>query len=230
MRRLFTISCLIISLLTLTIKANGQQILSVSYSPEFPGLNDTIAVVYKLQFPDTACNQDSISTTELFQGQYWIESFTCCTTLGLGIIGELTDSVHIFPDFSSPGYLEVYFMSGFKTTTACPSFPYVNGDTIPYPAYIEYLQIPIGFAAGEIDFEKSEYDLKVFPNPFTDFTEINLEGIQLPVQLELFDQTGRLVRSEMIQNTNHLLKRGSLTAGVYYYTIGEIKGKLVVSD
>ncbi|MBD3638142.1 MAG: T9SS type A sorting domain-containing protein [Crocinitomicaceae bacterium] len=72
--------------------------------------------------------------------------------------------------------------------------------------------------------------VSIYPNPFTDFAEINLEGITLPVHLELYDQTGRLIRTELIETSNYVLQRGSLTAGIYYYTLGDIKGKLVVSE
>ena len=214
MRRIFAISILIIVILTFSIKANGQQILSVTYSPQYPAIGDTVNIEYTLQFPNSGCNQDSVSTTELFYGEFWIESFTCCSGTGLGVIIETTYNINIVPDLSSPGYLDIYFMSGFKTTAACPGFPYMNGDTIPYPVFIEYLEIPVGYSAG-IEGETFQ-SIEVHPNPANDILTINLQN-QTIAMVQIFSIDGQLIKE--ISIADNKIDVSNLASGQYILSV-----------
>jgi PKD repeat protein len=76
----------------------------------------------------------------------------------------------------------------------------------------------------------------VFPNPFTDHTVIQMENGNGNYTVELYDITGRMVRSESYKNTNSLtINRKSLEVGTYLFRIvqnnGTIaSGKLMVVD
>lgn len=79
-------------------------------------------------------------------------------------------------------------------------------------------------------FDAAQVEVRAFPNPFDNYTTIQLEGEEDNVQnLEVFlyDITGRQVRWEQVQHQNYLeLARQDLQAGVYFYRV-EANKKLV---
>ncbi|UKN02244.1 T9SS type A sorting domain-containing protein [Paracrocinitomix mangrovi] len=148
------------------------------------------------------------------------------------IFGYLQTNESIILETNDYGQTWIPYLTGFTDEFYChiafnDSISFIGGDNGLLLKWNRNIPLTNTFNIG---IEEQVKKVKIYPNPMLDGTEISLVGIQLPIQLELYDQTGRLVRCEMIQNTNHVLKRGSLTAGVYYYTIGEIRGKLVVSE
>lgn len=54
----------------------GQQIIHLSYLPEYPGLEDTITVHYGISYNNYGCAQDSIHVEHLFFQQYAVSSYT----------------------------------------------------------------------------------------------------------------------------------------------------------
>ncbi|MEL7147965.1 MAG: T9SS type A sorting domain-containing protein, partial [Bacteroidota bacterium] len=69
----------------------------------------------------------------------------------------------------------------------------------------------------------------IYPNPATDFVKIPLAE-RIPVQLRIFDQSGRLMTNKKIANMK--LDVSNLSAGVYYYQLsagGTLeRGKLII--
>ncbi|MEM6966787.1 MAG: T9SS type A sorting domain-containing protein [Bacteroidota bacterium] len=71
--------------------------------------------------------------------------------------------------------------------------------------------------------------LEVYPNPFTDFTMITVEGAQFgEMEFRLFDATGKLVRTEYFENNTLEFYRNQLSQGLYVFTIN-VKGQAVRS-
>lgn len=63
---------------------------------------------------------------------------------------------------------------------------------------------------------KFDFDIKIAPNPATDFTQITIENCQLQsLHLKLFDETGRVVRAVNI-GKEYRLECHDLPAGIYY--------------
>lgn len=88
----------------------------------------------------------------------------------------------------------------------------------------------------EVSSEFKALSIDAFPNPFTDYTNIVLKGVDLPnLELKLFDAVGRLIKIERFENNRVELSRTDLTSGVYFFIIeseGEFigNGKLMIRD
>jgi hypothetical protein len=75
---------------------------------------------------------------------------------------------------------------------------------------------------------KPQFGIRIAPNPFFEHTDILVgEQILEEMQLQLFDNLGRLVQNFEYQNTNFIrLQRNDLETGVYFYRITS-KGELL---
>lgn len=69
--------------------------------------------------------------------------------------------------------------------------------------------------------ETSTASLKVYPNPFKDYTTIMLpEGERGTIQLEVYDLSGKQLRSQVALNANMIkIDREMLLPGIYFYRI-----------
>ncbi len=80
----------------------------------------------------------------------------------------------------------------------------------------------------------SGISVKAFPNPFNDFTNIVITGLNEKFSFELYDVTGRLEQSiPSVTNNQFQIQRGGLANGIYLYRIAVANkqvayGKLVV--
>ena len=77
----------------------------------------------------------------------------------------------------------------------------------------------------------TQNEIKIFPNPFSDFTTILLnENIENHIQL--FDISGRLLKEIIVQTSYYKLSKNNLNSGVYLLQIqnnnGVICKKLVI--
>ncbi len=72
------------------------------------------------------------------------------------------------------------------------------------------------------------YSIRVYPNPFSDYTTIEVEGLPKGAyQLEVIDILGRKVQTLILENGKVRLERGKLESGVYLFRIGSIGGEYV---
>ncbi|MBA3971209.1 MAG: T9SS type A sorting domain-containing protein [Bacteroidetes bacterium] len=75
---------------------------------------------------------------------------------------------------------------------------------------------------GTNDISANPQLLKAFPNPFSNFTSIDLSSLHLNgmASFKLFDVTGKCVKQEDVSTTKILkIEKGELNAGVYYFNI-----------
>ena len=83
----------------------------------------------------------------------------------------------------------------------------------------------------DIEVLDTGYSILVRPNPFSDFTTIEVEGLpEGNYQLELMDILGRKVR-ELKSGENGVweIEREDLESGVYLFRIESVGGELVGS-
>ena len=68
--------------------------------------------------------------------------------------------------------------------------------------------------------------LKVFPNPFTESAQFELEGLEgnESFTFNLFDVGGKLVRKETFQNNVFQFNRNGLISGLYFFEINNAQG------
>lgn len=68
---------------------------------------------------------------------------------------------------------------------------------------------------------------QIIPNPFAKVAALYLDGeVSFPVELQLFDSMGRLVRTELVKSNRHEVERAVLPQGIYFYTLTDRNGKL----
>ena len=71
--------------------------------------------------------------------------------------------------------------------------------------------------------------INAVPNPFTDYTNIVLEGMNFPnAELILFDAFGKVVESKKFENNQIQISRTGLASGIYFFNI-QSKGQFVGS-
>jgi Secretion system C-terminal sorting domain len=71
---------------------------------------------------------------------------------------------------------------------------------------------------------RNALNVKVFPNPSTDFVQISGAGVG---EVLLFDGNGKMVRKSVLLNGKCRLDLTTLSSGVYYWKVGKESGKLV---
>ncbi len=75
--------------------------------------------------------------------------------------------------------------------------------------------------------EKSLAQVKVHPNPFTQFVNFDVEGLEIRNgTFKLYDVTGRLLRLQNFDNNTFTFQKNDLQAGMYFFTIEE-SGQLI---
>jgi uncharacterized repeat protein (TIGR01451 family) len=80
----------------------------------------------------------------------------------------------------------------------------------------------------------ADIQVAVAPNPFTQQTQITVQGIEGSFSFELFDVSGKLLQKRNVVNDNRFtLHRDGISAGVYFYSITTTEkqkafGRLVV--
>ena len=63
-------------------------------------------------------------------------------------------------------------------------------------------------------------DVKIYPNPFSIDTKIELQGVEIDEGIfKLYDATGRLIRSQNFNNNEFIFSKKDLRTGMYYFTI-----------
>lgn len=85
---------------------------------------------------------------------------------------------------------------------------------------------------GSVEEKKiSAFQVRNFPNPFSERTTINLPNIEddTPLTINIFNQLGNKILSKNLipENSQIIFERGDLPAGVYYYEIGNTKGERI---
>lgn len=187
----------------------------MSYSPEYPSLDDTIVINYGVLYNSYGCAQDSIHMEKLAYGQYMLSSYTCCDSPGPMGFYWMTDTVQIYPGLFVPGYVDVFFQVGYLTTSSCPEFPMAqSGDTISYPTEIQYIQIPVGYTAG-MDNYTTEI-IEIYPNPVDNILNLNFQG-QYLMNAEIFSMDGQMINTYNI-NENQI-DVSELASGQYVVKI-----------
>jgi hypothetical protein len=78
---------------------------------------------------------------------------------------------------------------------------------------------------------QSALNIYNFPNPFSEKTTINLDGIEdgLPVSINMYNLLGEkiLTKNFMPENSQIIFERGNISSGVYYYQIMNSKGEQI---
>ncbi len=138
-------------------------------------------------------------------GSHGFVKFTVKKKSNMPIGSIISNKAHIYFDYNVP----------VVTNTVA--------DTVSEPNYISALRSEDGIS------------VKAFPNPFSNATNILVEGLKGNFNFELYDVTGRLRNKISSIETNQFqLHRDELSSGVYFYRITSVNkkqsgyGKLVV--
>ena len=117
-----------------------------------------------------------------------------------------------------------------------PRFEYLHPtDSLPwYGSFIDLLiRGALGFNLKKSVYEKGDYAIHNFPNPFSEKTTISLSGIEggYLISMNIYNTLGEKILSKNFigENSQILFERGNLATGVYYYQILNAMGKVIVS-
>ncbi len=69
------------------------------------------------------------------------------------------------------------------------------------------------------DFQELSIDINVFPNPATNFFQVEAVGTSNALQIEVYDVSGRLVIQNNVDNTNVRVNISSLKDGLYLVNV-----------
>ena len=199
----------------------GQQIDSIRYSPLFPDLNDQIEVVVFLRYSNYGCIKDSSHLVDMVGNQYLGSSYTCCIP-GIDAIHYDTDTFLLNPNMIIQGYVDFYYMCGYKITSDCPAFPIlVSGDTIPYPSDMAWLSIPVGYQL-QIGKNADPISFEIFPNPTSGELKIKyLSEYSGGTIISFYSVDGRFVDSFSLTSMleTHSLDLSHFKSGYYLYKL-----------
>ena len=96
------------------------------------------------------------------------------------------------------------------------------GDSLVFDILLEQTSV------GLFDINKDLPALKIAPNPFSEFTVIDLAGFENADYLQVFDVFGRLLRTEkVVGNSNFIFERRALQQGVYIFSLVDDAGELI---
>jgi hypothetical protein len=82
------------------------------------------------------------------------------------------------------------------------------------------VNLALQLTSTENDLEES-VNIKVFPNPVSDFVQFELQNFSAKITLEIYTATGQLVRSDILAETGEFqtitIPTNDLSSGVYFY-------------
>jgi hypothetical protein len=187
--------------LTNNIKAQIYPIDSLSIIPTYPTTADSVKIICSAYFPSGSCALSNSSIT--------ITANTISVD-AIHILGPLTYICHSIDTITigklENGNYELYYH------IYDPQNSFVNIiDTISFTVYNQ-----IGVYA----YEKSENDIRIYPNPST--TEIFIELKTIPIKklkIEIFTIFGQNLKTINDINEKTAIDIHSLTEGIYYVVI-----------
>ena len=138
------------------------------------------------------------------------------TDVGTIISGENSNVVEVFWDFE--GAAELFLTQ--TNENDCET--------------TESVDILITWAVELTEFNENELDFTIFPNPFNDFTNIEIHNAhQLKYDFYLYDINGKLISSILNQTEKMIILKKEFSSGVYYvHIMNELgsKRKLIVVE
>ncbi|MEZ4884989.1 MAG: PKD domain-containing protein [Chitinophagales bacterium] len=114
----------------------------------------------------------------------------------------------------------------FDTVEVCAHYNWVTD------CHVLCQKIVVDSTTTSIESFEKKASIRVFPNPFSDFTAIEIEGLsQDNYQLEVMDILGRKLKELDLENGKAILERGKLESGLYLIRVLEKEnGKILGSE
>jgi len=102
----------------------------------------------------------------------------------------------------------------------------------PWSEYDYFTYNPLWDPDGENkQLTTEDLELKIYPNPSSDFTIISIENANQEMRvLEILDQQGRVVRTELMNENIFRLERNDLANGIYFLNLKTPNGQILKSE
>ncbi|MFI5219763.1 MAG: T9SS type A sorting domain-containing protein [Bacteroidia bacterium] len=132
----------------------------------------------------------------------------------LSIALDASGNVHVSGSFSSPS---ITFGSNFLT----------NADNTGNTADIFIVKLDA--LTGIESVENNNNGISVYPNPFTNFTTLELSDkfISENTECKIYNVMGKMVSIYKIKNRETIIGRGNLSSGIYFYRVLRDEGVIV---
>jgi PKD repeat protein len=98
--------------------------------------------------------------------------------------------------------------------------------SLPGTNCIDSLCQSITVSVGIHDLYEQLPSITVMPNPFNQYTVVNVDGDVQPYEMTIYDLVGKAVRHELSAANTFNIQRGNLASGMYMYEV-QLKGKTV---
>jgi hypothetical protein len=202
-----------------SLNLNGQIIDSIKYQPEFPQPGETITFYCYVTYPNIGC---SLEESDIYrQGTSIVAKAFHCG----GFLTQLCPTIDTFQIELPSSYIGTYtffYMPGFVINNFC-NFPiFGNGDTIPYPYAVDYVEVPVGININTSHLNKMDEEIKLYPQPVNKqlIIEFN-ETINRNISLDLFSINGQkmLLAYTLLDNKRLAINTQHYPNGIYFCKI-----------
>jgi hypothetical protein len=158
---------------------------------------------------------------------FWVKSYTAQYGLErYNVLVSTTDNEPgSFTSISGPTYMEapaVWTEVSYDLSMYDGQAIYVAIQCVTADAFIFMVDdISIDFIVGTPE-QPANVEIAVYPNPVTDHMNI-VSGVEM-TQVEIFNQLGQVVYSQVVKDTNFNLNTANFNAGVYFVRITTDQG------
>lgn len=195
---------LLLTLLGISTLGKTQQYLGITMDPATPTDADVITFYIEMQFPSMPCDGTSSASV---MGTSIDGSSTHCMGMLSAICNDF-DTLTFGPLAAGNYNLDLTLSAGYAPSCSPPLVP---NDDILFP-------FTVTTTLGVKDFGRAD-KLEVFPNPARDYVNINWTGsLESPLQVNLVDQTGRLVATGSLNGKGISLQA---EPGIYFIQLPE---------
>jgi hypothetical protein len=126
--------------------------------------------------------------------------------------------------FDNASFKTIATVAGTVNGTSTKSYSYVDNSNTSQS--MSFYRLKIVKQSGEVSYSdiktvkglSSKADFLIFPNPSVSNSKVTISDISEPTRVQLLDNSGRLVRSIMLNNTNTIELSG-LQKGTYIVRI-----------
>ena len=121
-------------------------------------------------------------------------------------------------------YVHVYGYSGAFSASAC----YTINASISSASFREEGEVNLVPKVEQLETEElRDFTIRLYPNPTTDFLNIQVATQTANVRSQIIDLTGRVLWVGDLDNGDNIIHVNHLAAGVYYLTVLQGDGKMI---
>ena len=199
---------------TIAVNTNLTALLNVSTDVDY------------FKFSNTTANKNIRVTLTNLPADYDLKLYNSAGTLINTSQNGGTTSESIVLNNATVGtyYVHVYGYSGAFSASAC----YTINASISSASFREEGEVNLVPKVEQLETEElRDFTIRLYPNPTTDFLNIQVATQTANVRSQIIDLTGRVLWVGDLDNGDNIIHVNHLAAGVYYLTVLQGDGKMI---